>query len=297
MAAYTEQEIRNFVDTKLHNANLSEQELQAMYSMFRGGNAASSVLASMGGTVALRNKLGMTEEEFRNFTAGAGALYGRKDYTTAAGLLGLGAPGSGEQGVDPDKAAADSLAAQLDAFAKEMMGPLNMQDPTTRRIIDDVTAKVGTRNYGSGISGGMADAAVGRGVGDAALGLHAQRQSLGASVMGNRLVDQRQLNMYKDQAARMQLGEQYQNQLAGWESQRGAGQQIGGVLGAIGGGLGGFFLGGPAGAMAGASAGYGMGSGIGGSMSGGPPRAPVYNSPYYGYSSGGGMSSGGRMGY
>jgi hypothetical protein len=101
--------------------------------------------------------------------------------------------------------------------------------------------------------------------------------------MGNRLVDQRQLNMYKDQAARMQLGEQYQNQLAGWESQRGAGQQIGGVLGAIGGGLGGFFLGGPAGAMAGASAGYGMGSGIGGSMSGGPPRAPVYNSPYYGY--------------
>lgn len=290
----TEQQIRSFVDSKLAAANLTQEELNAFYALARGAGATAN-------GVNLQNamaKLGFkTSNEFLNFAKGAGSLYGRASWDEGAQYLGLNPDGSdpnAPQPVDPDKLAADKLASELDAFARELMGPLNMADPTTRAIINDVTAKVQTGVGRSGVEGGMANAAVGRGVGDAALAYHNQRQQYGASIMGQRLGDQRQLNMYKDQAARMKLSDEYMNKLSQWESQRGAGQQIGGVLGSIGGGLLGFFAGGPMGAAAGASAGYGVGSGLGGSMSGGPPSAPVYNSPYYG---GGGMSGYNRGGW
>lgn len=297
----TEQQIRQYVDSKLSAANLTQEELNAFYALARGRGMAGQNTGNYG--VNLQNamaKLGFkNSNEFLNFAKGASSLYGKASWDEGAQYLGLNPDGSDPnalQPVDPDKAAADKLAADLDAFGREMMGPLNMSDPTVKRLIESAQAGISRDVLGSGVEGGMANAAIGKGVGDAGLAIHAQRQALGAQVLGNRLVDQRQLNMYKDQAARMQLGEEYQNQLAGWESSRGMGQQIGGLLGAAVGGVGGFFLGGPAGAAMGASGGYGIGSGIGGSTSGGPPRAPVYNSPYYGYSSGG-MSGGGRMGY
>ena len=290
----TEQQIRQYVDAKLAGAGLTAEELNSFYALARGGYGRSDQPTG-NYAVNLQNamaKLGFkNSNEFLNFVKGASSLYGKISWEEAAGLLGLNPDGSdpnAEQPVDPDAAKAAGLAAELDDFAREMMRPVNLNDPYVRQIVNNVSATLSNRNANSGIGGGMADAAVAKGVGEAALNIQSQRQALGASVMGNRLVDQRQLNMYKDQAARMALDEDYQNKLAQWESQRGFGQQLGGVLGAIGGGIGGFFLGGgPTGALVGATAGYGFGSGLGGSMSGGPPAKSVYKSPYYGYSTGG----------
>ena len=191
-----------------------------------------------------------------------------------------------------EKAKADKLAADLDAFARHMMDPLDMSDPTVQRIMQSATAQIGHGIYGAGAGGGMAQAAMAKGVTDAGSQLYQQRAALGASVMGNRLMDQRQLNAARDQANRMALNDQYENTLSQWEAGRGGAQQFGGILGAAVGSLPGIFTLNPGLAISGASAGYGVGAGIGGSTYGGPPSKPVYNSPYYG---GGSMS--GRMGY
>lgn len=221
------------------------------------------------------------------------------DYAGAAQILGLKtaeeqqAADAGAAEDAKNKQSADDLAAALDAFAKHMMDPLDMSDPTVQRIMQNATAQVGKGVYGAGAGGGMADAAMAAGVTGAGAQLYQQRAALGASVMGGRLQDQRQLNAYRDQANRMALDDKYQNQLAEWESQRGTGQMFGGLVGAGLGALPGIFTLNPALAVTGASAGYGIGAGVGASAYGGPPAKPVYNSPYYG----GGMSSSGRMGY
>lgn len=294
---YTEQDVRQQADARIASAGLTDQERYALYAYFRGGQQQGQDVGNYDSNLkAAITKLGFTNTtDWLKWAQGYGALWGNgESWDSAAQYMGLQPPGAGPNPEDAkNKQSADDLAAALDAFAKHMMDPLDMSDPTVQRIMQNATAQVGKGVYGAGAGGGMADAAMAAGVTGAGAQLYQQRAALGASVMGGRLQDQRQLNAYRDQANRMALDDKYQNQLSAWESQRGTGQMFGGLVGAGLGALPGIFTLNPALAVTGASAGYSLGAGVGASAYGGPPAKPVYNSPYYG----GGMSSSGRMGY
>jgi len=171
-----------------------------------------------------------------------------------------------------------------------------MQDPNVQRIMNSIAGNASLATHGMGIQGGMATQTAQRAMADAATQMWMQRKQLGLQALGMAQGDVRQIMGLRDQAARMQAEDQWANQLAQYESQRGVGQMVGGTIGAIGGGLLGS-AGGLEGIAAGARAGWGIGGGIGGGMMGGPPAKPVYQSPYYGGYGGGGMAGSGRGGY
>lgn len=294
--------VMQYISQKMGEAKLTAEEVASLYKLFDAGAVGFNPM--MSGTLgfdpaALANRLGMSMDQFQQFVRAGNLARTGGNYEEARQMLGIpsaeetAAQQAGAAEDMKNKAAADDLAARLDKFAKYMMDPLDMQDPTVLRIMQNANAQIGHGIYGSGAGGGMAQAAMAKGVADAGSQLYQQRAALGASVMGGRLQDQRQLNAYRDQANRMALDDKYNNQLSQWEAGRGGAQQIGGIIGAGLGALPGIFTLNPGLAVTGASAGYGMGAGIGGSTYGGPPSKPVYNSPYYG----GGMSSSGRMGY
>lgn len=204
------------------------------------------------------------QKPFKDFLA-AGNAEGQKAY---------GPP-------DEDVMQANAEKARLTQFYNEMLKGFDINNPEHQRIMQAVGGQAGTAMAGRGLRGGMADRTIARAMADAGLGISQSMRQLGLQALSGSLGDSRNLIAYKDRMAAGAANEAYQNQLANWETQRGQGQLIGGLIGALPGMaasaipvVGGFI--GP-GLMA---AGSGIGQSIGGGMAGGPPSAPVYKSKY-----------------
>jgi hypothetical protein len=301
-AAAYEAVLRQYVDS--YWARIDPELLERLREAMRKGLAFGPHEMSRVTVTDLQvaaRQMGVSLDELRRIWEGTVVLYGYGDVVAKAREL---VPNADQAALDisPDlrkakeeAAAFEKLNRDVEAFADELMRPLDLNDPTVRAIINDVQGRLTRGLFATGAGGGMAQAAYAKGVGDAALNLEMQRRALGAQLKSQQIGNRFQLMAYKDQAARMALNEQYQNELADWEANRGGLQTAlsvgGGILGGIIGGVASY--GNPMAISAGASAGSALGAGIGGAAAGGPPRAPVYYSPYFGYSS---MSTP-RMGY
>lgn len=177
-------------------------------------------------------------------------------------------------GYDPEKRRAWEQRRALDEFTKEMMGPLDLNDPETKRILDNVQSRIRTSNRGAGIGGGMARTAEARGVGDAILGETARRKEIGLRAMGMGMTNTNAQVALGEEAANRKALVDYQNQLSDFEGRR-SNMQLGfgiagGVIGAVAGG----YASGGMGAVSGAGAGIAGGAALGGLAAGAPPQQP-----------------------
>lgn len=177
-------------------------------------------------------------------------------------------------GFDPEKKRAFQQRKMLDDFTKEMMGPLDLTNPETKRMLDNIQSRIGSSNRHRGIDGGMVASAEARGVGDAILGETARRKEIGLRAYGMANVNAGQQAAMSEEAKNRAALVEYQNNLTAFETRR-SGMQLGfGIGGGIAGAVAGGYASGGAGAVAGAGAGIGIGSAIGGLAAGGPPSYP-----------------------
>lgn len=181
----------------------------------------------------------------------------------------------------PDAAAAEAARGQawrdqLQAFYAEMAKPLDMNDPTVKRIQADVQGRSAMAANQRGIQGGLSNLNTEKALADSALGMQAQRQQLGVQALGLGLSDTQGLERLRQQGSQFdqQFAEDKYRYDTGLSQQtfngrsdlfRTGGSIIGGAIGAP------FGLAGP---------GAAIGSGVGGLASGSWSPAPRPMNPY-----------------
>jgi hypothetical protein len=183
---------------------------------------------------------------------------------------------------------ADKWRGRVDEFYKYMMMPLDqmLQLPEMQKAMQHVQSlsQTDARLRGMGESG-FSNLNSERSMQDAALGLQANRQGMGAQALQLGLNDVQGLERLREQQHQFDAGMKMQSdQMAyaqGMDKAQGMGGLIGGGLGAVAGGLLGTAIFPGVGTAAGAAMGAGlggsvgakMGSGVGGLMG---PSAPTY---------------------
>lgn len=183
-----------------------------------------------------------------------------------------------------------SVNARIDAFAKEMMGPLNANDPRARQIRDIVGNQAGQSAMSRGLGrGGYSEMARQQGTENMLTQYDMQRKQMGMAALDqlrNENLQRAQLGQQSEQFdAQMKQGMQDRwaaaSRQAFEDKSNAAAAQAGGLLGVGGAVVGGYF-GGPKGAEAGYNAGSKWGAGMtAGKYTYSPPQQ------YYGGYSGG----------
>lgn len=162
--------------------------------------------------------------------------------------------------------AQDNYQDILMRFIKSMTGPLDLNDPSVKTILNGAYSAAGADAASRGIQGPGSINAAQQGYMGAAANLDMQRKQLGLGAIGTGTGYQLGLGNLGLQQGQLD----YESKLNQWKFNQSQNQGLGSGIGGALGGVGGFLVGGPAGALAGSQIGSSIGGGIG-SGAGGPP--------------------------
>lgn len=187
------------------------------------------------------------------------------------------APTAADPAMQAEAMRGGNLAGALDQFAQEMLKPLDMNDPTVKRIFADVQGRSQMNANLRGVQGGLSNMATEKAIADAGLAHQFGRQQLGAQALTNGLSDARGQERFREDQYRYDTGLSQQVHQGKVAQGQASGALTGGLIGSLG------YLGGPALGAATMTAGTQLGGGMGG-MSAGQWQPPQR----------GGLSGGGR---
>lgn len=175
-----------------------------------------------------------------------------------------------------EDAGRNSTRSRILEFAREMLGPVDANDPVYAQLVQSGTDAAQASAGVAGLSGrsGLAGTQAASVAQQNVTPYLAQRKSMGLgalSTAGNLDLNYAQLAQadaqYAQNRADLMAGES-------WKAGQAGAQGLGGTIGAVGGGILGAYFGGPQGAAMGAQAGAGLGSSL---ATMGQPSGPTYS--------------------